>query len=141
MVSRYGGLAASSPFHALWELTLIQTLRMASFLEQQAMNIVPTNLQINLCLRNVSNWSIFAAQCMGIMHHRLAPKKEGFGDFLIIKQKAGWLVGMEHAVARRPVQQALGLEPRDLLISRARERERMPPTRRKVSILMPLGLP
>ena len=43
---------------------------------------IPTNLQINLCLRNVSNLldlEYFClkmlrvhSQCMGIMHHRLA---------------------------------------------------------------------
>ena len=47
------------------------------------------------------------SQCMGIMHHRLAQKR-GIWRF------SGWL------------------EPRDLLISRARERERMLPTHRSV---------
>ena len=40
--------------------------------------------------------------------------------------------------------QALGLEPSDLLTAsapRAREKERMPPARRKASILVLLGLP
>ena len=36
---------------------------------------------------------------------------------------------------------ALGLGPSDLLISRARDRDRMLQTRRKVSILVPLGFP
>ena len=73
---------------------------------------IPTNLQINLCLRNVSNlldleYFCFKmlcvhSKCMDMMHHKLAQKKRDLVFFwwdrqyfcLIIEQKAGWLVGM-----------------------------------------------